>query len=97
MTGVRPNKNELNGHTARTKENPVYDANLGLTPESKTPEVAPERARPRRARAHKPARPQATGPNSSEHVHVPWNMPVGTSFEHVAGDASKKLSSVKPN
>ena len=92
MTGVRPNKNELNGHTARTKENPVYDANLGLTPESKTPEVAPERARPRKPAA----RPQATA-NSSEHVHLAWNMPVGTSFEHFAEGASKRLSSVKPN
>ena len=89
---VRPRINKLNGHTARTKENLVYEANLGLTPESKTPEVAPERARPRKPAA----RPQATA-NSSEHVHLAWNMPVGTSFEHFAEGASKRLSSVKPN
>ena len=87
--------NKLNGHTARTKANLVYEANLGLTPESKTSGGGRPPSEPGRASQHS-THTQATD-NSSEHVHLPWNMPVRTSFEHVAGGASKKLSSVKPN
>ena len=91
----KKNVNKLNGHTARTKANLVYEANLGLTPESKTSGGGRPPSEPGRASQHS-THTQATD-NSSEHVHLPWNMPVRTSFEHVAGGASKKLSSVKPN
>ena len=46
--------NKLNGHTARTKANLVYEANLGLTPESKTPGGGRPPSEPGRASA-KPA------------------------------------------